>query len=396
MYQKLRQAVAQRDWGIEQMMRLSDELTTKGMARFVDAGQSPGAIETRAAFFREAVDFYERLVREPQIAKPMRALAYRRLGFARMMGLQDPQSESAFRESLGLYEELLASSPRDRELRDAIADVEMNLGLALMTSGRIANADAPFQRATSLDEGLAADFPDNPTLLDHLTDRRLQIASWMDNLGLRAQADQKRRELFAFYERRAASAAGSPSLAHSSAAAYHHLARSLGTLGRPRDQQEALRRALDLEPNDPALENDLAWSLALPPDAPPRDSAEAIELAKRAVAAISTDRIYWRTLGLAHLRAGHWPLSADAVAKSIELQSQSGDASDYFLMAVISWRRGNKEVALDWYIRALDWLSRHPDSEPSLLSLRAETERLLGRQRKATEQASRPVGPSAE
>ncbi len=106
-YEKLRQAVAQRDWGIEQMMRLADELTTKGMARFAEAGRSPGAIETRAEFFREAVEFYDRLVREPQIAKPMRALAYRRLGFARMMGLQDPRAESDFQEALTLYEELL-------------------------------------------------------------------------------------------------------------------------------------------------------------------------------------------------------------------------------------------------------------------------------------------------
>ena len=28
-------------------------------------------------------------------------------------------------------------------------------------------------------------------------------------------------------------------------------------------------------------------------------------------------------------------------------------------------RRGDKEMALDWYIRALDWLSRNPEPDPS-------------------------------
>jgi hypothetical protein len=63
----------------------------------------------------------------------------------------------------------------------------------------------------------------------------------------------------------------------------------------------------------------------------------------------------------------------------MELQTQGGDAVDRLLMAMVCWRRGDKAAALDWYIRALDWLSRNPQSDPSLVSLRTETERLLGR-----------------
>ena len=90
MYHDLRLAFGQADLGFEQMMRLSDELTIKGMARFAEPSRSPRATETRLEYFRRATEFYDRLVREPQIGKPMRALAYRRLGFARLMGLQDP------------------------------------------------------------------------------------------------------------------------------------------------------------------------------------------------------------------------------------------------------------------------------------------------------------------
>jgi tetratricopeptide (TPR) repeat protein len=211
-----------------------------------------------------------------------------------------------------------------------------------------------------------------------LTDRRLQIAAWMETSGLREQAERERRQLLAFYQRLASAAAASPGRARTTAASYHHLAGAIGDVGRPREQQEALRRGLELEPESPALLNELAWSLSLPPDAP-HDSAEAIELAKRAVAANPKERAFWNTLGLAHLRAGHWPLAADAVLKSIELQSQGGDASDRLLMSMLCWRRGDKAAALDWYIRALDWLSRYPESDASLRTLRAESERLLGR-----------------
>ena len=63
----------------------------------------------------------------------------------------------------------------------------------------------------------------------------------------------------------------------------------------------------------------------------------------------------------------------------MEPPSQGGDASEQLLMAMVSWRRGDKDAALDWYIRALDRLSKYPQSDTSVLSLRAEADRLLGR-----------------
>ena len=108
-----------------------------------------------------------------------------------------------------------------------------------------------------------------------------------------------------------------------------------------------------------------------------------MELAKKAVAAQPKDRASWNTLGLAHLRAGHLPLAAEALDRSIQLHSQGGDVLDRLLMAMICWRHGDRPKALDWYTRALDWMSRHSDSDPDLPTLRAETEALLGRSQSA-------------
>ncbi len=379
MYDDLRDAFKQADQGFEHMVRLSDELTIKGMERYATPGPTPEAQRIRTEFFQQAIEFYDRLASEPHTAKPMRALAYRRLGFARIMGLQDMRAEANFRQSLALYEELLAGSPGEPALRDAIGEVQMNLGLALSFSGRLDAADASFRRATALGEGLASDFPDDPKHLEQLTDRRLQIASWMDSSGKRTQAERERRELLAFYEGLAAGAAGSPGRARTVAASYHHLAKKLGKWGWRREQQEALRRGLKLEPEAPDLLNGLAWALALRPDATPGEFAEAIELAKRVLAANPDERAAWNTLGLAHLRAGHWPLAAEALGKSIELQPRGGAAATGLLMAMVCSRRGDRPAALDWYLRAVDGLPRNSEFDADLRALRTEAESLLGR-----------------
>jgi serine/threonine protein kinase len=363
----------------EQLIRLSDELTMKGMARYAQSSPSPEAQRIRSAFFQQAIEFYERLVRDPGAPKPIQALAYRRLGFSRMMGMQDPRAADDFRRSLTLYEGLLAGSPRVPELRDAIGEVRMNLGIALMSSGNLDKAEQSFREATSIDEGLASEFPEGPGHLEQLTDRRLQIAAWMETFGRRARAEQERRQLLAFYQRLWADAAGSPARAAIAAASYRRLARELADMGRPREQQEALRRALKLEPADTASLGQLAWSLALPSDAAPGESAEAVELAKKAVTADPNGHASWSALGLAEIRAGHTPQAADALGKAIALHAQGGDAADRLLMCLVCWRRGGKDAALEWYTRALVDLSSNPMFDAQLLALRAEAERLLGR-----------------
>ncbi len=286
MYDHLRETFEKADLGFEEVIRLSDELTVKGMARHAQPGQTPEAVKIREEFFAQAIEFYERLAREPQIGKGMRAVAYRRLGFARMMGLQDPRAESDFRQSVALYEELLAASPGDPELRYAISDVLTNLSMSLIFRGM--NVAEPFfRRARSIDEGLVSEFPDDPRHLHQLANHWMQFMSWMTTVRMRTQAERECRQLLEFYERLAADAAGSPARARIMAASYRDLAHTLGTLGWPHEQQEALRRGSKLDPEDPALLNDLARSLALRPGAPPNEAAEAIELAKRAVAANS-------------------------------------------------------------------------------------------------------------
>ena len=367
-------------WASKEMIRLSDELTFKGMGRFAQPGQYPGGDRVRSEFFRQAIEFYDHLVREPHTAKPMKAIALPAVGFARMMGLQDPRSADDFRRSLALYEELLAGSPRDPALRDAIGEVQMYVGISLMFTGRMDSAEASFHQATSTGQGLVSEFPDDPGHLEKLTNRWLQIAAWMDTFGKRTEAERERRQLFAFYERLASDAAGSPGRVQTAVASYRRLARLLGDMEQRPYEQEALRRGLKLAPEDPALLNALAWSLA---------SGRTRRRASRPRRS-SWRRGRWRRIrrSVTSGRRSGWPTceratgrtAAEALAKSRELPSRGDDASDRLLLAILSWRRGDKEAALDWYIRALeDGLPRNPETGADVRALRAEAETLLGR-----------------
>jgi eukaryotic-like serine/threonine-protein kinase len=369
----------QADLGFEQIIRLSDELTMQGMSRYAEAAASPEAKRVREGFFHRAVEFYERLTREPHIAKPIQALAYRRLGFARMVGAQDPRAQQDYQRSLELYEELLASSPGDPELRRAISDVQMNLSMYLIFSRGITAAVPAFDRVKSIDLELLSESPTDTESLMRLTDHRIQMSLWLQNVGQLARADRERHELREFYGNLPPDASTSPDRTRFRAAAFRRLASKLNVVGQPLEAQEALRRGLELAPDDPDLQSELARSLVLQADARERNATEAIGLAQRAVAAKSKDRSALSTLALAYLRSGQLPRAAETVKQAIELRSPDGDASEQFVMAMISWRRGEKVAALDWYIQAIDKSSSRPRGGPVVPSFRAEADRVLGR-----------------
>jgi serine/threonine protein kinase len=380
--QNLLLTFAQADRGFQEMIRLSDELTMKGMTRYAEAGVTPEAIRIRADFFGQAIEFYERLVSEPHITKLMRALAYRRLAFSRMVGPQDPRSVQDFERASQLYDELLAESPKDRELRSAIAEIQMNLGMQSLLTRGLSAAEPSFQRVKSIDDGVLFVFAADSGSLAKLTAHRIQIILLLESTGSRAAAERESRELFAVYERASAEASASPRGARSFAGAYRRLARDLEEARRFGEAGDALRLALKLGGDDLELERDLARSLVLKADTAPREAAEAIRLAKKAADAKPAERECWNTLALAYLRAGQLPLAAESVTKSLALPRFGRDGSEQFVMAMICWRRGEKEAGMRWYVQGVDMLSGSPHSSPTALTVRAEADILLGRSTK--------------
>jgi serine/threonine protein kinase/WD40 repeat protein/tetratricopeptide (TPR) repeat protein len=128
--------------------------------------------------------------------------------------------------------------------------------------------------------------------------------------------------------------------------------------------------------------NDLAWRLANGPPAL-RDPAQAVSLARKAIAQSPSTSTYLNTLGVALYRAGQ---DAEAVA-TLERSLAGGhgqlDAFDLFFLAMAHHRLGQTVQALSAFDRAVRWCREQknlPDQYvEELAGFRAEAEAVLAR-----------------
>lgn len=156
-------------------------------------------------------------------------------------------------------------------------------------------------------------------------------------------------------------------------------------------QSDVLRRKGDLAgalaviekaharaPDDPSLNNYLAWLLATCPDPKQRDAQRSVRLAQKAVDAAPNVWGHWRTLGVAQHVAGDDAAAVKSLTRSLELH-KDGESFDYFPLAAAYQRLGHKGQARKWYDSGVKWAdtNKHPYMA-ELTVLRAEAEACLG------------------
>jgi tetratricopeptide (TPR) repeat protein/serine/threonine protein kinase len=120
------------------------------------------------------------------------------------------------------------------------------------------------------------------------------------------------------------------------------------------DYQKYLKRV----PTHAGAHNDLAWLLATCPEVKLRDAGQAVESAKKAVQLASRNATYWRTLGVAHYRAGDWKAAVLALNKSLDL-GQDGDARSRLFLAMAHHKLGKHADARQEYEQAVQWLEKN-------------------------------------
>jgi tetratricopeptide (TPR) repeat protein len=133
--------------------------------------------------------------------------------------------------------------------------------------------------------------------------------------------------------------------------------------------------------------NNLAWLLATCPDAKFRDVANAVGIAKKAVAMAPKDGAIWNTLGVAQYRAGTCKEAIAALEKSRELRN-GGDSFDWFFLAMAHWQLGDKEQGRKWFDEAVQWMEKNQPKNEELARFRAEAGELLGINHKDTKRKS--------
>ena len=125
------------------------------------------------------------------------------------------------------------------------------------------------------------------------------------------------------------------------------------------------------------MQNNLAWISCTCPDARFRNLERAIESASKAVELDPTNGDFWNTLGIAYYRAGIWSKAIDSLRRSTELR-HGGDGNDWFFLAMAEWQAGNRDVARDWYNKAIDRMQTSSDKNEELARFQAEAEEMIG------------------
>jgi serine/threonine-protein kinase len=138
-----------------------------------------------------------------------------------------------------------------------------------------------------------------------------------------------------------------------------------------------LRQAFHLNPHLTMVLNQLAWLLLTVADSELRNPAEALELARKAVAMAPNDGNLVNTLALAEYRNGNLGASIAASEHSIELR-KGGDAYDWFVLALAFARKGEPEAARTWFDKAVAWAREKDRQDPFLPELWTEAAEALG------------------
>jgi serine/threonine-protein kinase len=156
-----------------------------------------------------------------------------------------------------------------------------------------------------------------------------------------------------------------------------NFARILRGRGKEDEAIAAYSKAIQLQPENERFHNNLAWELALSPKHLQKDYDEALAHARKAVELAPKNGSDFNTLALAEYRCHHWAESIAAAEQSIALR-KSGDANDWFFLAMAHWQKGNKDEARKWFDKAVAWTLEKDHKNEELHQFWNEAAELLG------------------
>jgi serine/threonine protein kinase/tetratricopeptide (TPR) repeat protein len=122
-----------------------------------------------------------------------------------------------------------------------------------------------------------------------------------------------------------------------------------------------------------AAQEHVAWFLVAQVEPPFAEAAEAVLLAKAAVAQAPRKGEYWNTLGMAHYRTGAYPEALTALNKAAELRTQQLTLNRLCL-ALTRARLGHHAEARRFYDLAVQAIAKRKSSHPDVLRLRREAD----------------------
>jgi tetratricopeptide (TPR) repeat protein len=286
------------------------------------------------------------------------------------------QAKAAVREALAIHQMVLAGGRLKGFIERYVARSFVHLGRVLAAAGEAREAEQAYQKAVKLLDRLVEEFPDPAVRRADLAYTLAGQADLLEGLGRRAEAVVSRRRVIRQYETLKVDFPEDPSYRHKLVWSYLELVRLLWAVARQSEAAEPYRKALALDPEDPTVNNILAWLLATSPEPRFRDAALAVRLARKAVTARPQSGDCRNTLGVAHFRNGDDKAAVAELEMSMKLRA-GGDSYDWFFLAMAHWRLGDRARARTWLDRAVQWMDKHQPRADELRRFRAEAEALV-------------------
>jgi tetratricopeptide (TPR) repeat protein len=285
------------------------------------------------------------------------------------------QAEAAVREAVEIHQRLLAGGRKGSMERYA-ARTFVSLGRVLAAAGRAQEAEQSYQQAVKLLERLVQEWPVSALCRADLAQTLAGLANLLKGPGRRPEAEAIRRRVIRQYETLKADFPEDPHHRLNLVLSYLELVSLLWELDRQTEAAEPYRKAFELSPEDPAVNNELAWFLATSPEPRLRDATLAVRLAQKAVTGRPQSADYRNTLGVAHYRNGDDKAAVAELEAAMRLRA-GGDSYDWFFLALAHGRLGNGDQARTWLDRAVQWMDRHKPHDDELRRFRAEAEAML-------------------
>ncbi len=284
------------------------------------------------------------------------------------------ESEAAVREAVQIHERVLAGGHLKGSVERYAARNFVNLGRVLVAAGQAREAEQSYRKAVDLLDRLVEELPESvhPRIdltrtLPHLADLLKHVGRWQEALDLR-------RRVIHVSETLEAKFAEDTEHRRNLVLSYLELARLLYGLGRQTEAAEPYRRALELEGDDPVVNNELAWFLVTSPEPSLRDAARALRLAQKVVTARPESADYRNTLGVAYYRSGDDRAAVAELERAMSLQAD-GTPSDWFFLAMAHWRLGARDKARTFFDRSVKWMDGRKKQDDELCRIRAERKR---------------------
>jgi serine/threonine protein kinase/Flp pilus assembly protein TadD len=335
---------------------------------------------------REAVARREQLVVEsPHSPEYRYDLAASLSNLARVLHSRGrPQeAEPAYRQALELLNKLVGHRPEESKYQDQLGATLNDLAELLGGGGDSAQDRQLLEQAIHHQRAALQARPRQAIYRIHLGNQLTRLGRTLMRLEEYAEAEKAYRQAIALREKLAEDFPKVPDHRRELAHNYYDLGNVLHATGQDAEAEKVYRRTLDLGeklvndfPEEAWDRRDLALFLANCPARQLRNPDRAVSLAREAVGLAPRGGDCWRTLGVAHYRAGDWKAAVTALQKATEIRS-GGDSAEWFLLALAHWRLGDKQQGRAWYDRAIRWMDKNRPRDENLRRWRAEATALF-------------------